>query len=146
MQYPLFLAQSDTTAGFLSKDRIRIIEAKKSDKNKPILEESSSIDILKNHSIRIPKGLNKMLRRKSQSTFIFPNNRAFRIVRESSHLAFLKRFGILYSSSANPSNQHFSYDFAFSKADVIIIDKRGIFESNPSSIFKVRKNKIKKIR
>ncbi len=145
MQNTIFLAQSDTTAGFLSKNKETIIHIKQSKKNKPILLESSAIDTIKIHS-RIPQVLSKHIRRMKKTTFIFPNKQSFRVVRESLHLQFLKKYKILYSSSANLTNKAFSYTFAYENANMIIIDKRGIYESKPSNIFEARKQHIRKIR
>lgn len=145
MKNALFLAQSDTTAGFLSKDRNKITKAKQSPKNKMILLESASLSKIKDIS-RIPKSINTAIRRRKKSTFIFPNNHSFRVVKNEMHLRFLKYFGVLYSSSANKHNESFSSSFAQNAVDVVVWDNRGIFESPPSQIFCVRKNRIKKIR
>lgn len=140
----IFLAQSDTTAGFLSKDKDYIAIIKKRPKNKKILIESSSIVLIKQNN-RIPKIISKAIRRAKKTTFILPNHKAFRIIRDNLHLQFLKPFGMLYSSSANLSSKPFSYDFAYKAADVVVLDKRGIHLDKPSSIFKAR-HSIKKLR
>lgn len=140
----VFLAQSDTTAGFLSKDKDNITRAKRRPKGKEILIESSSIAIIKRNN-RIPKILSKAIRRAEKTTFILPNHSAFRVIKDSLHLQFLKPFGMLYSSSANLSSQPFNYDFACKAADIIVLDKRGIYADKPSRIFKAR-HSLKKIR
>lgn len=141
----LFLAQSDTTAGFLSKSKDRILLAKQNIQNKPILVESNSLFLIKKHS-KIPQKINKAIRRSKKTTFIFQNNKSFRLVDDGLHSQFLEHFGLLYSSSANLHKHKFDLNFAINKADVLIMDKRGIFESSPSKIFKIKKYKIKKIR
>lgn len=141
----LFLAQSDTTAGFLSRDKNKILFAKKSPMNKRILKEVCSIATIKEDS-RIPKIIKKAIRRKHKTTFIFQNKKSFRVIYESIHLAFLKQFKILYSSSANLNGEEFSYSFAFECADVVVFDKRLITQKQSSSIYKIKKTKIKKIR
>lgn len=146
MDNVIFLAQSDTTAGFLSRSDIRICEVKQ--KSKAILLESCDLAHIKQVS-RIPPILNKSIRRIKKTSFIFPNNRSFRVVCEDCdvlHYRFLRRFGMLYSSSANKNTMKFDYDFAFKNADIIIYDNRGIYENTPSRIFNVRKNRLKKIR
>ncbi|RDU65426.1 Sua5/YciO/YrdC/YwlC family protein [Helicobacter sp. MIT 14-3879] len=141
----LFLAQSDTTAGFLSKDKNTILKAKNSPKNKRLLIEVSNIALIKQKN-RIPNVLNKAIRRANKTTFIFPNKKAFRVIRNSLHLDFLNNLGgMLYSSSANLNKENFCYSFAKNKADIIILDKRGIYEATPSKIFQA-KHRIKKIR
>ena len=159
---PLFLAQSDTTAGFLCANIAPINEAKNSPKNKPLLCEVSALGEIKKDS-RIPKILAKQIRRVKKTSFIFPNRRAFRLVSRDfltqdsqrggrqnaprfAHFDFLKNLGRLFSSSANPSGAGFDFDFAKSAADVVVCDGRGIFEGAPSRIFKVRKNALKKLR
>lgn len=147
----IFLAQSDTTAGFLSKSDTLICKIKQ--KNKAILLESCDLSHIK-HISRIPKVLQKSIRRSKKTSFIFPNNRSFRLVCEDCnpcnlanlHHRFLRQFGSLFSSSANKTAHKFNYDFAFESADIIIFDKRGIYEDSPSKIFKIRKNKLKKMR
>ena len=141
----LFLAQSDTTAGFLSKSKDKITLAKQNSKDKPILVESRLITSIKEDS-RIPKIIGKAIRRSKKTTFIFQNGKSYRVVSDGLHAIFLENLGLVYSSSANLHKHKFDLNFAINNADVLIIDERGIFESSPSGILKIRKNKIKKIR
>lgn len=170
----VFLAQCDTTAGFLSANQVRILEVKNSPKDKAILRESCDLAHIKALS-RIPRILQKRIRFAKKTTFIFDNNLSFRVVGESSeilhlrgewgeskksresgsksckssqnlHHAFLKRFGTLFSSSANQKGKKFERNFALNRADIIVSDNRGFFENSPSSIFRVKKSKIRKIR
>ena len=171
----VFLAQSDTTAGFLSANQARIIEVKNSQKNKAILRESCDLAHIKALS-RIPRILQRRIRFAKKTTFIFDNHLSFRVVGESYlcgescessesrelrelrlcgesresnpnlHHAFLKRFGTLFSSSANQKGKKFERNFALNCADIIVSDNRGFFEDSPSSIFRVKKSKIRKIR
>ena len=148
----IFLAQSDTTAGFLSANQMRILNVKNSPKNKAILRESCDLAHIK-HLSKIPRILCKRIRRAKTSTFIFDNNLSFRVVRDdfsdkgtNLHHAFLKRFGTLFSSSANKKGEKFDLRFALKSADIIVSDSRGLREDSPSHIFKVRKSKLKKIR
>ncbi len=153
----IFLAQCDTTAGFLSVNQARILEIKNSPKDKAILRESCDLAHIKALS-RIPRILQKHLRRAKKTTFIFDNNLSFRVVGESYlcneshksstnlHHKFLKRFGTLFSSSANQKGRKFERNFALNGADIIVSDNRGFFEDLPSSIFRVKKSKIRNIR
>ncbi len=151
----IFLAQSDTTAGFLSANQMQILNAKNSPKNKAILRESCDLSHIKDLS-KIPQILCKRIRRAKKTTFIFDNGLSFRVVSESRadssnkganlHHAFLKRFGILFSSSANKNGKNFDLRFALQNADIIVRDSRGIYEDLPSTIFKAKKSKLKKIR
>ena len=148
----IFLAQSDTTAGFLSANQLRILNAKNSPKNKAILRESCDIAHIKNIT-RIPQILCERIRRAKKTTFIFDNGLSFRVVRDdfgdkgtNLHHAFLKRFGTLFSSSANKKGKKFDLQFALQNANIIVSDSRGLREDLPSTIFKVKKSKLKKIR
>lgn len=157
----VFLAQCDTTAGFLSANQARILEIKNSPKDKAILRESCDLAHIKALS-QIPRILQKHLRRAKKTTFIFDNNLSFRVVGESCessgksleshksstnlHHKFLKRFGTLFSSSANQKGKKFERNFALNCADIIVSDNRGFFEDSPSSIFRVKKSRIRKIR
>ncbi|MGX2982654.1 Sua5 YciO YrdC YwlC family protein [Helicobacter sp. 23-1045] len=148
----IFLAQSDTTAGFLSVNQMRILNAKNSPKNKAILRESCDLAHIKNIT-RIPRILQKRIRRANKTTFIFDNGLSFRVVCDdfstkgtNLHHAFLRRFGTLFSSSANKNGGRFDETFAKKSADIIVSDSRRLREDSPSRIFKVKKSKLKKIR
>lgn len=157
----IFLAQCDTTAGFLSVNQARILEIKNSPKDKAILRESCDLAHIKVLS-RIPRILQRRIRFAKKTTFIFDNNLSFRVVGESCessgesreshkssanlHHKFLKRFGTLFSSSANQKGKKFERNFALNGADIIVSDNRGFFEDSPSSIFRVKKSQIRKIR
>lgn len=145
MKEYIYLAQSDTTAGFLSINPHKINELKNRDKQKPILLEISSLDELKNIS-RIPPKFRYFIRRSKKMTFILPNKKSFRLINEEFHLKFLKKFGKLYSSSANKTTKKFDYLQALEMCNILILDKRGIFEGKASKIFQINQNKIKKIR
>lgn len=147
MKSTLFLTQTDTTAGFLSASKERICEVKNRTQNKAILMEASALANVKRIS-RIPRILGRTIRHAKKTTFIFPNNRSFRVVGDFAreHYSFLSRFGALYSSSANESGKKFDYDFAKSCASVVVFDVREICERAPSRIFRIRKNKLKKLR
>lgn len=151
----IFLTQSDTTAGFLSANPLQILKAKNSPKDKAMLRESCDLEHIKDLS-RLPKILQKAIRRTKKTTFVFDNNLSFRVINDSNsdfsnakdslHRGFLKQFGVLFSSSANKKGEKFKLDFAQKNADIIVRDVRGIYEDLPSHIFKVKKSKIKKLR
>ena len=145
----LFLAQTDTTAGFLSASKERICEAKNRPLNQGMLIEASALAQVKRIS-RIPRILGRKMRCAKKTTFIFPNNHSFRVVGDfapyRAHHRFLSNVGALYSSSANEGGKKFDYDFAESCAEVVVLDRREICECAPSQIFRVRKNKIRKFR
>jgi len=142
----IYLVQADTTVGFASKDFEKLNIIKNRDKKKQALQTSSSFEELKKHT-HIPKNFRRFVRKSKKTTFIYPNNSAFRVVqRESKYYGFISKFSILYSTSANENKKHFSYDYAIKYADVEVISKEGFKELKASNIYKLGKKTIKKFR
>lgn len=141
----VYLAQTDTTVGFLSQDSKKLADIKKRDKNKPFLISTDSFKTLKNF-VRVPKRYKKLVRRAKKTTFVYPKNCAIRVVQDENHLKFLSKFGWIYSSSANLTGKKFDEQFAFMVCDVIVEDKRGFFEGEPSKIIKLGKKVKKRLR
>ncbi|ECL2788655.1 Sua5 YciO YrdC YwlC family protein [Campylobacter coli] len=139
----IYLAQTDTTVGFLSKNLEEINALKGRDKNRPCLITSAKFCELKSLA-RIPKSFKNLVRRSKKTTFIYPNNQAIRIVKECKHANFLSKNGYFYSSSANKHGKEFDEEWARSVADVVVDE---IFvENTPSKIIKLHRKKLKKIR
>lgn len=141
----LFLAQTDTTVGFLSKSQEKINIAKKRAKHQSCICCFASFKILITKK-RMPKKHLKLIRRAKKISFILDKSFSFRVIKDEPHLSFIKKFDFLYSSSANISKQSFNETYARSIADEIIQNKQGFVERPPSKIIKLGKNKIKKIR
>ncbi len=141
----LFLAQSDTTVGFLSQSPKKLSDAKKRDPNQPFLICVDSYKKLKKLT-RVPKTHKKLIRRVEKKSFLYLNKRAIRVVKEPHHSSFLKKFDFLYSTSANINKKKFDLDYAKSSAEIIVEDSRAFYESNSSQIFKLGKKKIHKLR
>ncbi|HIE35312.1 MAG TPA: Sua5 YciO YrdC YwlC family protein [Campylobacterales bacterium] len=141
----VYLVQTETTVGFLSQDSSKLAKIKNRPQNKPFLISVDSFKWLKKFS-RAPNRFKKFIRRSKKTTFIYPNNRAIRVVKDKRHTLFLNRFGWIYSTSANRSNQKFEKEFATKSVDIIVEDNRGFFEGTPSKIFKLKKNRIKRVR
>ncbi|GAB6045634.1 hypothetical protein JCM11957_12320 [Caminibacter profundus] len=141
----IYLTQTDTTVGFLSQDKIKLNAIKKRPLNQKILREVDSLSTLKNF-VRVPNKYKNLVRRSCKTTFIYPNKESFRVVKDESHLKFLKKFKWMYSTSANPHKQKFDKKWAREMADIIVEDKRGLFEGEASKIYKISNNKIKRIR
>lgn len=139
----IYLAQTDTTAGFLSKNLEEINVLKGRDKNQPCLITSAKFSELKALA-RIPKSFKNLVRRSQKTTFIYPNTKAIRIVKECTHANFLSKNGYFYSSSANKHEKEFDEKWARSVADIILDEN--FYENTPSRILKISKNKIIKIR
>ena len=143
-QNNIYLTQTDTTVGFLSQDFKKLNQIKNRNINKKVLIEVDSLKTLKKFT-RVPKKFKKQVRRAKKTTFIYPNGNSFRVVKDEVHLRFLKKFKWMYSTSANLSGEKFDKSWAIKQADIIVEDKKGLFEGEASKIYKIRK-KIKKIR
>ena len=141
----LYLAQTDTTVGFLSQDAKRLAAAKGRPAHKAFIIAVSSAKNLKNF-VRVPKKWRKLVRQARRTTFAYPNGKAVRIVKDSEHRRFLDRFGWMYSTSANPSGKNFDETWARQQADVVVEDERGFFEGKPSVIMKLGKERRSKLR
>jgi tRNA A37 threonylcarbamoyladenosine synthetase subunit TsaC/SUA5/YrdC len=141
----IYLAQTDTTVGFLSKDKEKLNKIKNRPINQPILREVDSLDTLKTF-VRVPKKFRKVVRRAKKTTFIYPNQESFRVIKDEMHLEFLQKFKWLYSTSANRHKEKFDIFWARSVADVVVEDKRGLFEGEASKIIKLGKIRCKRLR
>jgi len=141
----IYLTQTDTTVGFLSQNPKKLNIVKNREENKPVLIETDGLDTLKKF-VRVPKKFKKRIRRAKKVTFIYPNGKSFRVVKDEVHLEFLQKFSWLYSTSANPHGKGFDEVWAKNCADIVIEDKRGLFEGEVSRIYKISKNRIRKIR
>lgn len=143
----LYLTQTDTTAGFLSKDFKEINKAKKRALNTPcILTTALFTELL--DFVRVPKAHKNLVRKAKKTSFIYPNLKAFRVVKTGKHSEFLRKFGYFYSSSANLHGKEF--DEKTAKQITLenggkIIDKK-LFSRPASQIFKLSRTKKRKIR
>ncbi|GAA7916098.1 hypothetical protein HpBT059_04780 [Helicobacter pylori] len=140
----VYLAQSDTTIGLLSKDRKKLNALKNRPKNQSVLIESADFTTLKS-LVRAPNAFKNFIRRSVKTTFIYPNSKAVRVVR-GRHGDFLKRFKTLYSTSANLTQCSYDKEIAFKLADVVVSDERGLFESSSSKMFRLYKDKKVRVR
>jgi len=141
----IYLTQTDTTVGFLSRDFKKLNKIKNRPLNQKILIEVDSLNTLKNF-VRVPNKFKSKVRRANKTTFIYPKGNSFRVVKNKKHLEFLKKFKWMYSTSANLSGTRFDKLWAIKEADIVVEDKRGFFEGKPSTIYKINNYKIKKIR
>ena len=138
----IYLVQTNTTVGFLSQNLSKLNKIKNRPKNKKFLKVISDFNQLP----RIPKSHRKRVRKTPNTNTYIIKNEAYRVILEPHHREFLNKFKWMYSSSANESGKNFDEKFAKDNADILVIDKRGYFESTPSKIYKLSKNKIKKLR
>jgi tRNA A37 threonylcarbamoyladenosine synthetase subunit TsaC/SUA5/YrdC len=141
----VYLAQTETTAGFLSQNTDALSRIKNRPSGKPFLISVDSLQTLRSFT-RVPKQHKNRVRRAAKITFVYPCALAIRVVKDEEHSQFLRKFKWSYSTSSNPSGQGFDEAFATEKADVILFTCKGFFEDKPSSIYKLGKRKMRKLR
>lgn len=142
----VYLVQTDTTVGFSSSNDEKLSVIKQRPKSKKILHTVDSFKTLQKYT-RVPKKYRKQVRKSSLTTFIYPNEKSFRVIKkEDNFYDFIHKFGILYSTSANKTSKNFEKEFALSSADIIVEDKNNFFESSASKIIKLSKASLKHIR
>jgi len=140
----VYLTQTDTTVGFLSQSQDKLCIVKGRPSNKPFLKAISRFENL--HSVgRVPRRFRSYLRRSKKSSFILPNGQSFRKV-SGSHQRFIERFGWMYTTSANKHGAKFDEKFAKSVCDVVVESDKKLFESEPSSIWRLYKSRKVRIR
>jgi len=139
----VFLTQTDTTIGFVSQNAEKLTAIKQRSPHKHYIKAVNSLHTLKTFT-RVPNKHKNRVRRSHKTTFVLPNTYSYRVIRNEHHLLLLNRLQWAYTTSANLSNQ--SYDEMFSKehADVIIEPLKE--NKTASSIFKLGKSTIKRIR
>ena len=141
----VYLAQTDTTAGFLSQSTAALARVKNRPEGKSFLISVDSLQTLKTFT-RVPKVHRNDIRRAQKTTFAYPRGLAIRVVKDEEHLQFLKKLQWSYSTSSNPSGKGFNETFAMDKAGIVVFTYKGFFESIPSTIFKLSKHKKQRLR
>lgn len=141
----VFLAQTDTTAGLLSSNPEVLNLIKSRPSSKPVLIESASLQILKSFA-RIPIIHKNRVRKAKQTTFIYPNQKAIRVVASGLHHQFLHTHQMLFSTSANETKKTFDIQWAKEQCQVVVLDKRGLHEKKASHIYKINHSRIQRRR
>ena len=141
----VFLVQTDTTVGFLSRDDKKLEEVKARLPGKQFLKVFADLKSYKATGGRVPEKYKAIVRRAKKTTFIV-KGQAFRIARDTEHNAFLKRYGWMYSTSANRSGHHYERDYCTAKADIIVEDFRGLHEDAASSLVRLGRETRRKLR
>ncbi|WP_072682518.1 Sua5 YciO YrdC YwlC family protein [Arcobacter sp. LA11] len=142
----VYLVQTDTTVGFSSSNDEKLSDIKQRPKSQKILQTVDSFKTLKSMT-RVPKNFRKRVRKSNKSTFIYPNLKSFRIIsKDDSFYPFITKFKNLYSTSANLTKEKFDYEFAYENSDVMVFTKDGFHENTSSTMYKINKKKIVKIR
>ncbi|WP_270961115.1 Sua5 YciO YrdC YwlC family protein [Campylobacter upsaliensis] len=143
----IYLCQTDTTAGFLSKNKALLNKLKNRPLNTPCLITTARFSTLLRLT-RVPKTFKNLVRKAQKTTFIYPNQKALRIVKNGKHAKFLQKHDWLYSSSANKHKKPFKLSYALflaKKHKIKIVDKN-LHEANASKIFKLSRSKMRKMR
>ncbi len=141
----VILAQTDTTVGFLSQNASRLAQIKERPKEKPFIQSFDTLKNFQKQGGRVPKKFKNHLRRTKATSFVI-DDKAIRIISAGTHHRLLKKYGWLYSTSANAKGASFERHFAESHADLIIEDTRGLFEGSASNIYKINQTKIQQLR
>ena len=139
------LAQTDTTVGFLSQSTKRLNEVKSRPNNKQFLKVFFCLKDAKKHPVRIPNQHKRKVRRAKHTTFIV-KNQALRIAHYPTASTIFKALSWHYSSSANTSGKNFDRAFCAQKADIIVEDKNGLYETQPSNLVRLGTQRLKRLR
>ena len=139
----LFLSDTDTTLGFLSRSAARLDRAKERPSSKPYITVYPSLASMGRRH-RIPTAFRKRVRRSRRQSFITPRGRSFRVVKDPRHLLLLKRLEWAYSSSANLSGRAYDEAYARSAADVVVepLGRPG----TPSQILRLGRRRVRRVR
>ncbi len=140
----LFLTATDTITGFVSKDKAKLDRAKKRASDKNYITALPSLSALKKRT-RVPDMHKNLIRRSRRCTFIMPDKRSWRIIRDKIHLLLIERLGWSYTTSANLSGEEFDGSFAKNVADITIYPLESP-ASSPSKIYRLGKKTLKRIR
>lgn len=141
----VFLVQTDTTVGVLSKSDKKLAKVKNRDEKQPFLMSVASFKELKDE-VRVPCKFKKNIRRVKRKTFIYPNRKAFRVVKDNPHHRFLKRFGWMYSTSANQTGCEFDFSWIKDRVDIIVYDAKGFSQKSPSPLYRLSRKKMRRLR
>jgi len=136
LTHKVFLTQTDTTIGFVSQDAQRLTQIKQRPSHKHYITAVNSHKTLRQLT-RIPAIHRNRVRRSKTTTFIMPNGRSYRLIRDKHHLLLLHRLKWAYTTSANLSGSKYDETFAKRSADVIIMPLRSTKQA--SQIYKLGK-------
>lgn len=143
MPSKVYLTQTDTTIGFISQDADRLTAIKQRPPHKHYIKVVDSLATLKAQT-RIPTRYKNRVRRASKSTFILPDGASYRVIHDPRHLALISKLTWAYSTSANLSDHPYDESWARKMADEVIEPLNT--SSLPSSIYKINRTRIRKIR
>jgi tRNA A37 threonylcarbamoyladenosine synthetase subunit TsaC/SUA5/YrdC len=144
----IYLAQCDSTVGFLCNDEIKLNKIKHREQNTKNILAIKSFKVLKNlqeskqnQVCRVPNKYKNLIRRAKKTSFIIKNF-SFRIInKENNHFNFINKFDYIYSSSANLHKQKFNFKTAYELCNVCVYSSFNMKECKSSSIIKLFVNK-----
>ena len=139
----VFLTQTDTTIGFVSQNADKITAIKQRPPYKHYIKAINSLKTLQSFT-RVPTAHKNRVRRSTKTTFIMLDTHSYRIINDKHHLLLLDRLKWVYTSSANLSGQAYDEIFARENADIVVEPLLG--SKSASTIYKLGKNTIKRIR
>jgi len=139
----LFLSNTDTATGLLSQSAHRLDSAKLRAPAKHYITILSSYREL-NQSTRTPPRFRNLIRRKENTTFIYPNGRSYRVNHCKRHGLLLERLHWLYSTSANQSGKPIDIDYCNGVSDITIYPLMA--QTKSSTILKLNHKTLKRIR
>lgn len=141
MRELVYFIQTDTTVGFLSTSAQKLSDAKQRLEGKSYIKAVASNKKLP----RVPQIHKNKVRRAKKTTFIYPNGQSYRVIKDA-HKEFVKKFDSIYTTSANKSGEEFCLEYALQNADVVVYTKEGFKAKGASSLIKLYKNGVKKLR
>ena len=141
----VFLTYTDTTIGFVSQSAKNIDKIKQRPSDKSYITALPSLKALKLFT-RVPTKYKNRVRRAKSTTYIYPNGKSYRVIKDTPHNNMLNRVKWLYTTSANLSGEEYNREFAIKVADVIVSYPTTSNNQKASSIFKINDMNIKKIR
>lgn len=143
----VYLAQTDTTVGFLSANSLKLASIKNRPESKKFILSISDLQTLSSIA-RVPKRYRPSVRYAKKTTYILPSRElSFRIIpKEHPHHALVNKYKMLYSTSANKAGEGYDQSFAFDSCDVVLLEQRGLSQMKPSRILLLGKRSVKKVR
>jgi len=139
----IFLTQTDTTIGFVSQNKEKLDIIKQRPAYKHYIKAVNSLDTLQKLT-RVPNMHKNSVRRANKTTFIMPNGFSYRVIKNTHHLLLLNRLTWAYTTSANLSDKAYDEKYARGVADIIVEPLSQTLRA--SSIFKLGKNRLRRIR
>jgi tRNA A37 threonylcarbamoyladenosine synthetase subunit TsaC/SUA5/YrdC len=140
---PVILSETDTAIGFLSQNPSSLDRVKQRAEGMRYITALPSLRAL-NGRCRVPLVHRKRVRRERGTTFIFPCGDSYRVISDDRHLLLIKRFGWMFTTSANLTGEPYDRDYAISVADIVIhpVERN----SSPSTIYRLGRRRVRRLR